>query len=216
MKNYLALGSLLLLLLLAACASPYKHLQFQKAHDNSALKYKPVFDKEEYRCIVDGKILFKKFHLSGVLFFKTLSNHKTRVIFQNEMGFTFFDFEWNANDSFRVVQILDKMNKPAVVKTLEKDLNLLLMKNLNDSSEVISQKDNTIYNRFTLDKGYVYYISKADSLNSIVNTGKRKKVTTIAIGRKETVHTMPDSVLFTHHKAHFTIKLNKIKANVNE
>src|SRR3954454_8249177 len=95
------------LLLLASCAKPYKHLsavsaQFQTKGLN------PQFETELYRCTVDGQFLFRKFHLSGLIYFKNFSDTATRIIFQNEMGMTYFDFGWDAHDSFQVNYITEQ------------------------------------------------------------------------------------------------------------
>lgn len=215
MRTCLKLSSLLLLLF-AACAGPYKHLHFHEDKSQTALQYKPVYEKQVYRCVVDGKILFKKFHLSGILFFKAMEDKSTRVIFQNEMGFTYFDFKWNSEDSFKVIQIIDQMNKPALVKTLEKDLSIFLLKDLDKPTEKVAAEDGNTFYRFTLSKGYVYYIAHSGKLETIDNTGKNKKVTTITLEGKDSPKALPDSALFTHHKAHFTIQLKKIAPHADE
>jgi hypothetical protein len=212
--RFLRLSSLLLLLLAASCSSPYKDLAEQK-NASSAMRYKPVYERELYRCVVDGRVLFKKFHLSGVLLFKELDSG-TRVVFQNEMGLSFFDFEWDRNDSFRVNQVIPQLDRPAVIKTLQKDIGLLLMKGLDKASETHFQRDGEQYHRFRLDKGYAYYIENSARLMRIINTGERKKVTTISLEGKNTPDTMPEKVTFTHHKANFSIQLTKIAADANE
>jgi len=214
MRHFLGLISIVALLF-ASCASPYRALHEIKDANTSALKYKPVFKREIYRCTVDGKFLFKKFHLSGILFFKQMDDGNTRVVFQNEMGFTFFDFGWDKNDSVKVYDILPQLNKPAVVKLLEKDLNLFMMRGLDKQSEALFEKNNDTYYRFTLRKGYAYYIEKDGKLIRIENAGKHKAVTTITIGEKKAAHDMPGSILFTHHKAHFTIQLKKIEEHAD-
>lgn len=218
MKHYSRLSSIVLLLFFAACTSPYKHLKKAGNPAHSAFIYKPSFDKVLYRCTVNGRIIFKKFHLSGVLFFKTLETGTVRAIFQNEMGFTFFDFEWDKQDSFRVNGIIPQLDKPALVKTLKKDMNLLLMKGLDRKSEVFFKSDrgNEGFYCLSLEKGVVYYIEKDDQLIRIENAGGEKKVVTIKLGRKNTATAMPESVFFNHHKANFTIELNKIEQDVNE
>jgi hypothetical protein len=215
MMHCLRLSSLLGLLLLAACAAPYKDLQQVSNTPHSALRYKPVFDKVLYRCVVDGRVVLKKFHLSGLLLFKTMDDGSTRAVFQNEMGFSFFDFEWDKNDSFKVNSIIPQLDKPALIRTLQKDMNLLLMKGLMASTETALRQGDEMYYRFTLDKGVAYYITTQDKLTSIENAGK-SKVITIALGEKPADTAMPGSVLFTHHKANFTIQLNKIEADADE
>lgn len=202
-------ASLVLLVLLAACGNPYKHLQATGAKQPSALRFKPEIRKEVYRCIVDGRVVFKKFHLSGILLFKTFEDGSTRAVFQNEMGFSFFDFKWNDKDSFEVVSIMPQLDKPALIKLLKKDMNLVLLKNLDAATEKTFRQDNEIYNRFTLEKGYAYYITQQDQLKRIENTGKRK-VITIQLNDKRNERTLPETMLFKHHKAHFTIDLKKI------
>lgn len=216
MMHYLRLSSCLLVLLAAGCARPYKSLKFYPADIHSAFIYRPVFDKELYRCVVDGRFLFKKFHLSGVLFFKTMEDRSTRVVFQNEMGFSFFDFEWTSQDSFKVNQIIPQLNKPAVIKTLKKDISLLLMKNLDGGTMMVTNDASDGYYRFALPKGYVYYKVHNDTLQQIDNTAKRKKVVTIVLNGHHGRQALSDSILFTHHKANFTIKLTKIDAHADE
>lgn len=218
MKQCLRLNKiipLLALLLLASCSSPYRKLQQTAMNTSSALAYKPSFEKALYRCTVNGKVLFKKFHLSGVLFFKAMPEHATRVVFQNEMGFAFFDFEWDARDSFTVKQIIPQLNKPAVVKTLRKDMELLLLRHLNKATEQTFTAGNEWYHRFTLDKGFAYYVIDSQKLVRIENAGK-KKVITMAVGEKSAPKAMPDAVFIKHHKAHFTIELKKIAQHADE
>ncbi len=217
MKLFLKLNSLLVVLLFS-CSSPYKKLIVAEKHSSSAIIYKPFFEKELYRCVVNGRVVFKKFHLSGILLFKKLETGTIRAVFQNEMGFTFFDFEWNANDSFKVNQVIPQLDKPAVLKILKKDMNLLLMKGLDLSSEkyYISDRGKADLSRYTLEKGYAYYISEQGKLVRIENAGEKSKVITITLKNKINNAAMPDTVVFDHHKANFTIELTKIETHADE
>lgn len=201
----------LLLLLFVSCASPYRHLQEQSVNFSSALRFRPEFDKALYRCVVDGRFAFRKFHLSGLLFLKKMEDNSTRAVFQNEMGFTFFDFQWDgSSDSFKVNQIIPQLDKSALVKTLQKDFNLLLMKGLSPATEHVFQSGAEIYHRFDLERGVVYYIAAQNNLRRIENVGKTK-VITITISGKDGDKAMPQSVVFDHHKANFTIRMNQIE-----
>lgn len=216
MKYYLRLSSLFLLFI-ASCATPYKGLQQHPAIE-SVYRFQPEFDKVLYRCIVDGRFIFKKFHLSGVLFFKQLENGTKRAIFQNEMGIAFFDLEWDKDGNFKVRQIMEQLDKEAVKKTLRKDLEMLLMIGMDKNSEIMLGQDRgkeQLY-RLKREEGYIYYTVEDDRLVKIENTNKRKKIITVKVGGKTNQKSMPDSVLFDHHKANFTISLTKIERNVNE
>jgi len=174
-------------LLFASCGSPYKSLtQLTNGAKSEQEVLKPHFKTALYRCIVDGKFLFKQFHLSGLLFFKNDADTATRVVFQNELGVTYFDFGWNKQDRFHVHFIMDKMNKPALIKTLKKDFELLLVKNINTNSRQRFQNkagQNVI--RFGLEKGFVYYIyNKAGRLERIENADEKRTVVRMVLTRR--------------------------------
>ena len=215
MKLCLRLSSFLLFsLLFFSCAHPYKSLVARDTAP-SAMRFQPVFEKELYRCMVDGRFLLKKFHLSGLLLFKNMEDSSTRVVFQNEMGFSFFDFEWDKQQHFTIHQIIPQLNKSALVKLLQKDMELLLMNKLEVSTERHFTKEGEDYDRFTLGKGYAYYISQRDTLRRIENAGKRK-VITIQLGEKNRTADLPQALVFTHHKANFTIRLTQIETQNDE
>lgn len=210
MKGFLKLSSMCMLFLVS-CASPYKDLQKTEV-DQTVYRYKPEFDRVLYRCIVDGRFIFKKFHLSGVLFFKELKNGTKRAIFQNEMGMAFFDMQWDEDGTFEMKQILPQLNKEAVVKTLQKDMEMLLMIGLDKKSEILLKDDRGKQQYYRLKRGedYIYYIIDSEKLVKIENAGNRKKVVSVNVGMKENKSSMPDSVFIEHHKANFTISLTKI------
>lgn len=214
MKRFSRLVSFVAGLWLVSCGSHYKNLEGHPIAASSALSFAPHFNKVLYRCVVDGRVVFKRFHLSGLLFFKSMEDGSTRAIFQNEMGFTFFDFGWDGNDSFQVNQIIPQLDKPALISTLRKDLNLLLMKNLDTSSEQIFSFQGQVLHRFQLSRGTAYYFEEKGGLQRIENWGKRK-VTTILLSSQDRSGSMPDSVSFQHHKANFTIQLHRIEEHVD-
>jgi hypothetical protein len=219
MKHCLRLSSLLLCLaLVAGCSSPYRHLQKLPDGSGTAMQYKPVFDKALYRCIVDGRVVFKKYHISGLLFFKTLENGTVRAIYQNEMGLTFFDFEWSKDDSFKINKLIPQFNKQAVVKVLKKDMELFLMKGLEERKEILyTNRGKEYLSCYTIDeRGSACYVQHMDTLVRIENLGKRKTVTTINIAGKQVPDAMPQKARFVHHTANFTIELEKFEQDVNE
>lgn len=225
MKPFLKLSSVCALLWFCGCVNPYKKLVPAPGNQSSALRFKPAFERELYRCVVDGKFLFKKFHLSGILLFKTMPDSSTRVVFSNEMGISFFDFEWSKDESFKVNSIIPQLDKEVVKKILQRDFELLLMKRIDLRSEVVlsdshqqkmamatSQYD-LYYHRFGLDKGNAYYLATAGNIRSIQQAGKRSVVTDIGFSTLAP-GTLADSIRINHHKAHFTIELKKINDDV--
>lgn len=219
--RYLAFVSLLLCL--ASCHKkiyPDKQ-QLSTVETVAAGDFRPVFEKALYRCEVDGKFFIKKFHLSGILYLKTLEDKSTRVVFQSEMGATLFDFGWDVRDSFRVYAIIDQMNKPALIKTLRKDFELLLVRNMPEQSEGqfhFGHNMDILYTKFNLSKGFVYYVTnKQNEVTSIENADEKKKVIIMTPADHTVLKTLPESLIIKHLKAHFSIHLKKIMPeNVEE
>ena len=111
------------LFVLAGCASVYKHLQ-PAAGDPAALqKFRPSFSVALYKAGIDvvGN------HLSGLLLIKKMPDSSMRLVFSNEIGVKFFDFEFSADGRFKVFSIIKQMDKKAVIKTLRKDFELVMM-----------------------------------------------------------------------------------------
>ena len=212
--RYLAFVSLLLCL--ASCHKkiyPYKQ-DATATKPLSANDFRPVFEKALYRCEVNGKFVFKKFHLSGILYLKTLDDKSTRVIFQSEMGATLFDFGWDKNDSFQVYSIIDQMNKAPLIKVLKKDFELLLVKHLHNASDGSYNFDKNpelIYTKFNLEKGFVYYVTNSKKeLTGIENADEKQKVILMALANGTALKTLPETIYIKHLKANFTINLKKI------
>lgn len=195
-----------------SCGNSYRSLERTSAE--AGLWPKPVFKKELFRCKVNGRFLFKRFHLSGLLLVKKLGD-TTRAVFQNEMGFPFFDFQWDGNDSFSVISINERLNKPALIKTLQNDLEILMVMKLSQEPPVLFRNElgNETWFRYPRNKGYVYYVS-ADGQYRRIEYGGKSSVTSITFPAP--VAGLPEDVHIVHHKAHFTIDLKEISTGSDE
>ncbi len=94
--RYLVLSSCLFFF--TSCSSVYKGMQKTQADPSCLVKFKLNFTKALYNTKVDvvGK------HLSGLLLIKLMPDSSTRLVFSNEMGFKYFDFEFSAAGVFKV------------------------------------------------------------------------------------------------------------------
>lgn len=203
-----------LIIILCSCSRPYRNMVAADSQESiTAAHIRPQLDKILYRCEVNGRFLFKKFHLSGLLFLKLMPDSSTRIVFQNEMGLTYFDFGWNSRDSFQVNRIIDQMNKPALIRTLKKDFEILLVKNLDWQSPRLfaDQTGNKIF-RVNLNDGFAYYFFDQDEqhLLRIENADKRRKVTIFQFEQVPKINALPQQLLIRHLRAHFTIDLKKL------
>jgi hypothetical protein len=203
--RYLLLSSCLLFFI--GCRSVYENLQKADGDPSCLLQFRPQFTKVLYNTQVDvvGK------HLSGILLIKNMADSSTRMLFSNEIGFKFFDFEFSANGNFKVYYILKQMNKKAVLKTLQKDFELILMQHLDMNAVHILKDLENRYYAFPQSKGSYYYItdSNCHQLVRIEKASKRKPVVKAIMQNYD--EGMPDTIGITHTKFNFTIGLKRLK-----
>lgn len=203
--RYLLLSSCLFFL--PGCSSVYRSMQKTEADASCILKFKPAFTKALYNTKVDvvGK------HLSGLLLLKAMPDSSTRLLFSNEMGFKYFDFEFSAAGVFKVYYILPQMDKKAVLTTLRKDFELLLMQHLNMQQAFVLKKDGLFYYGFPETKGNNYYITDSTCRQLIrLERASRRKPVVIAEMRNY-ADGMPDTIGISHTTFNFTIGLKKLK-----
>jgi len=189
-----------------ACSPAYRQMQPAISEKSVLQKFKPIFGRALYRTNVDvvGN------HLSGLLLIKKMPDSSLRLVFANEMGFTFFDFEFAENGNFKVHSVMKQMNKKPVLKTLQKDFELVLMQKLGDTAMDIRKNNGRIYYIFQQTKGYNYYIT--DSIgNTLIQMERASKTKAIVEAiMKDYTDGIPDTIGITHKTFNFTIGLKRI------
>lgn len=204
--RYLLLSSCLLVFW--ACTPAYKKMQVAKGDVSSLQKFKPAFTVALYNTQVDvmGN------HLSGLLIIKKMPDSTTRMVFSNEMGFKFFDFEFTPDGNFKVYSAIKQMNKKAVLKTLRHNFELVLMQKL-DSAASVRKADGLLYYIFPQKKGYHYYITDSSG-NKLVRMERASKQKTVVEAIMENyTNGMPDTIGITHKTFNFTIGLKRLEQN---
>ncbi len=189
------------------CSSAYKHLQATTGDMHNLQQFKPAFSVALYKANVDvvGN------HLSGLLLIKRMPDSSMRLVFSNEIGFKFFDFEFAANGDFKVYSIIKQMNKKPVIRTLRKDFELIMMEKMDSQQVVIRKDDGLVYYTFPQSKGYHHYITNTagNELVRMERSSKRKAVME-AIMKKYTGG-IPDTIGITHKNFNFTIGLKRLE-----
>ncbi len=195
------------LFLLVACSSVYRKMEKTQASPACILQFRPVFTKALYNTKVDvaGK------HLSGLLLMKTMPDSSTRLVFSNEMGFKYFDFEFSPAGAFKVYYILPQMNKKPVLITLRKDFEIVLMQHLDLAACTVRKKDGLFYYGFPQEKGNNYYItdSACTRVLRLERASERKAVVVVVM--QHFTGGMPDTIGISHTTFNFTIGLKKLK-----
>ena len=200
----LILGSCMYIML--GCSSAYKHLQTTAGDAGKLQKFKPVFSVALYKANVDvaGN------HLSGLLMIKKMPDSSVRLVFSNEIGFKFFDFEFAPAGEFKVYSIIKQMNKKAVIKTLRKDFALVMMQGIESLNVLIRKNEGLIYYTYLQPGGYNHYITNTtgDELVRMERSSKRKTVMQAIM--KNYIGGMPDTIGITHKNFNFTIGLKRL------
>jgi hypothetical protein len=203
--NCLLLSSCLVFL--TGCTSAYKTLQPVTINNNCLQQFVPAFNGVWYKAEINviGK------YISGLLLIKELPDSSTRMVFTNEAGFTFFDFEFTAAGEFKVHKVIKQMNKKAVLKTLRKDFKLVLMRFFDFSKAATYTSEGSTYYRFNENKDYYYYVtdSSCTAITSMQRASKRKTVmeATMPVNEKP----VPSKISIVHKNFNFTIQLTRLE-----
>lgn len=212
--GYVSMG---ICLLLASCSTTYHFpKKSEMKQETMGFVWQPGFQRTLYRCEANGRFLFKKFHLSGLLYFRNFSDTATRVVFQNELGITYFDFGWDKHNDFHVYHIMEQMNKPALITTLQKDFEIFLGKNIdNNALAFTTAKPKGKWIRHSFYDGFVYYFFPDNGTDSCtqIDYGTSKKVLTrfsFTPPIKTEKTPLPDSIVIKHFRAGFSILLKRL------
>lgn len=204
--RYFLLSSLLgIVMLMAGCRSVYKGLQPVSGDVNCIRQFSPQFTSTLYSTQVD----ILKHHLSGLLFFKQMPDSSIRVVFANEMGFKFFDFEFDKQGNFTKHYLMAKMDKKAVVKTLQQDFALVLLRPDLQSAHIAADSRYR-YIVVPTEKGNNYYItdSTCTELVRIEKSSRRKPAVTVWMQHYN--NGVPDTINIRHEHFKFNISLQKV------
>jgi hypothetical protein len=195
------------IILLVGCQSAYKSLKPINAPENCIQKFKPVFKANWYNATVDviGK------HISGLLLFKTMPDSSMRIVFTNEVGVTFFDFEFKKDGTFKAHQIIEQMNRKAVINLLRKDFELIMMRGLASKKLKGYQQNDEVFYALDGKKETDYFITDKDcaSLLRVEKGSKRKKKVEVTLWGS--LGQAPDSVHLKHFTFDMQIGLKKIQ-----
>jgi hypothetical protein len=84
-----------------------------------------IFDSSFQKALYKGSLDIAKFHLSGIFLLKRTSGNSVRIVFSNELGMSFFDFEVK-DDEILVHSCNSLLDRVPFLKYLENDFFLLL------------------------------------------------------------------------------------------
>jgi hypothetical protein len=197
-------------MLLAACQSAYKNLHAAAGDPNCVEQFKPHFVSVLYHTEVDvtGR------HFSGLLLIKTMSDSSTRVVFTSAVGPKFFDFEFPPDTGFRVLFIMKQLDKKAAIKTLRKDFELILFRNMDFHQAYSWAGAPYHYYSFPQQKGVNYYVTDSSCSQLIRMEKASKKRTIVQAVMLNYAQGVPDTIGISHKNFNFTISLKRLHPDV--
>lgn len=149
---------------------------------------------------------------SGLLVTKQMSPQDYRVIFTTELGMKLFDFEFK-DTAFTLHYCVPQFNKPKLLKIIQKDIQTLLMNDMNKKIFVsYADKEGLFYiHKTNTEKMSNYYFTKKNSahLVKIEHAKKRRKKTTFTLSNYQ--NDFPSNILIQHHDIKLKIELNLLK-----
>jgi hypothetical protein len=189
---------------LSGCYVP-KQARVMDMFTNCPPIYKPVVTNATYITQID---LYKR-HISGLLLFKTMNDSTSRVVFMNETGFKFFDFEFSPR-SFRVQYIVPGLNKKFIVNTLRKDLGYLVVPPSENDARIQLKEENHTTLKFPRGKTNSYYTAdnRCSAVAQIAEGTDSKK--NLLIDLSGIRNHNPETINIAHHTFKLTIFLKQI------
>src|SRR5580765_3482154 len=180
--------------------SQYRHMQRVQSDESCIQKFKPEFDRVVYRTSADvvGK------HISGLLFIKFMPDSSTRILFSSETGLSYFDFGFLPDDEFKVFQVTPAMNKKSLIRTLRKDFELILFRNMDSSKHYSLSDSHFVYHAFPQSSGVNYYVTDSNCLQLVkMQRASDKKPVMEAFIYGSLPGNSPDSIVIRHLNFNF-------------
>lgn len=184
----------------------YKNLHPATGDINYIQKFRPDFNNALYKAEID----VTGHHLSGLLLVKKLPDSSIRMVFSNEMGFKFFDFEFKQNGDFNALYVVKQMDKKPVIKTLRKDFELILFPPKDAQKAYLLKDAYNLYYIFPKQKGSFCYMTDLDGneIKTMEISSPHKPIVQAIM--KNYTNGVPDTIGIMHTNFNFTIGLKRI------
>lgn len=198
----------LVTIILISCSAEYSNLRRVRSDELCSSKIAPAFIKTSwYNAGVDvvGK------HLSGLLLIKNMPDSSRRVVFTNEVGVTFFDFEFSKQGNFKVHNVITQLNKKAVIRILRKDFELILGLPFKQGPYEQFIADDEVYFGVKQKNETAYFITNKDcaSLQRLEWGSARKRKVSVKIPGSS--YPSPEKIELEHLTFSMQIKLTRIQ-----
>lgn len=185
-------------LLFIACGSYSKKHDFQIVKSLNSHIRNSYFSDETKDYVYKANITVYDNDFSGIFIVKKIDEANYRIVFTTEMGNKVFDFSF-INDTFKVNNIIEDMNKALLINILKKDFSALVKEKL-PVIKSYSLQDTLVYETVILNKKHFYF--KTQQLNKIIRVANGKEKVVFLFSE------IKDTIAHQINVRHSNIKLN--------
>ena len=212
MKNLL-LSSIFLLLLGACHPGHYGRLNKTPVDSLDYLKRpKPIFGDNFNSFLFKTNIRVYGHDFSGLLITKQVSPKDYRAIFTTELGMKLFDFEFH-DTTFTLHYCVPQFNRPKLLQVIRKDIELLLMNNIEYTvyDHYYSDPRTSVVFRSAEGNRFNYYFFEDQTANLVEIEQSSKRAKKVIFTLSEHKDGFPGHILIQHYDMKLKIELNLLK-----
>jgi hypothetical protein len=172
---------------------------------------KPVFGDHFNSFLFKTNISIYGTDFSGLLVTKQMQPADYRVIFTTELGMKLFDFEFT-DTAFTLHYCVPQFNRPALLKTIQQDIEILLMNHLDSAKVDYFTDKQKVYTIGKITSGKFtnyYFLDNKEQLIKIEHAKGRAKKTTFTLDNY--MEDIPGQMLIQHHNIKLKIALTLLK-----
>ena len=208
MRNLL-LSSITILILTGCKLGHYGRLKEAAQSESS---FTPIFGNNFNSFLYKTNIRVYGKDFSGLLVTKQMQPRDYRVIFTTELGMKLFDFEFK-DTSFTLHYCVPQFNRPALLKTIQKDIELLLMNNLEEKRVTDYTDKKGLYDiqEIQFDHHFNYYYREKSSQHIVKIEHSKKRTIKTIFTLKDYNTDLPGNIMIKHYNIKLRIELNLLK-----
>jgi hypothetical protein len=209
MKNLL-LSSFIALIFAGCTLGHYGRLK--KTNSASDSVPKSIFGDNFNSFLFKTNITVYGKDFSGLLVTKQMSPQNYRVIFTTELGMKLFDFEFK-DATFTLHYCVPQFNQPKLLRTIQKDIEILLMNDLEKKHFEIYRDPPDLHTVYKLQTGkmFNYYFTEKSSGHLVKIEHSKKRTKKIIFTLNNYVNDFPNNILIRHYTIKLKIELNLLK-----
>lgn len=200
-----------LVLLMVSCGAYRPDATFREAMPKKDVFQNRYFDNAQADYVYKANISVYGNELTGILIVKKTAETTHRVVFTTEFGNKLFDFELSPNH-FQLNHIVEELNRPIILRTLENDFRLLLQRDIAVAAQFENEPDHMYKSPAKGPLINYFFVNKLqERLYQILQTTRTKEKIKISITAENNI--FAQNIVIQHYDIKLRMVLNHFKEN---